>query len=121
MGSHRRSWPGDPQQAIGAIWRSRRAVVVGDPIQLEPVVNIPQELVAPLQSYCGTLPKYVPPDASVQTLADRSNRYGTLMGSRGWNRHLARIALGGASSLYQPHVRDCQRHRVREPDGLWDA
>ncbi|WP_371184531.1 DEAD/DEAH box helicase [Xanthomonas sacchari] len=71
-----------PQQAIGAIWRSRRAVIVGDPIQLEPVVNIPQELVAPLQTYCGTLPKYVPPDASVQTLADRSNRYGTLMGSK---------------------------------------
>ncbi|GKS88674.1 AAA domain-containing protein [Acidovorax sp. SUPP2539] len=71
-----------PQQAIGAIWRSKRVVIVGDPIQLEPVVNIPQELVAPLQAYCDTLPKYVPPDASVQTLADRSNRYGTLMGSK---------------------------------------
>ncbi len=71
-----------PQQAIGAIWRSKRAVIVGDPIQLEPVVSIPQELVTPLQNYCATPAKYIPPDASVQTLADRSNRYGTLMGSK---------------------------------------
>lgn len=70
-----------PQQAIGAIWRSKRAVIVGDPIQLEPVVSIPQELVAPLQNYCATPAKYIPPEASVQTMADRSNRYGTLMGS----------------------------------------
>lgn len=71
-----------PQQAIGAIWRSKRAVIVGDPIQLEPVVSIPQELVTPLQNYCATPAKYIPPEASVQTMADRSNRYGTLMGSQ---------------------------------------
>lgn len=70
-----------PQQALGAIWRSRRAVIVGDPIQLEPVVNIPQELVDPLKVYCGALDNYVPPGASVQTMADCSNRYGTLMGA----------------------------------------
>ncbi len=69
-----------PQQAAGSIWRSKRVVVVGDPIQLEPVVSIPQDLVGPLQSYCGTPEHYVPPDASAQTLADRSNRYGTMMG-----------------------------------------
>jgi len=70
-----------PQQALGAIWRSRRVVIVGDPIQLEPVVGIPQELVGPLKEYCQTPDIYVPPDASVQTMADRSNRYGTLMGA----------------------------------------
>lgn len=70
-----------PQQAIGAIWRAKRAVIVGDPIQLEPVVSIPQELVTPLQTYCATPAKYIPPEASVQTMADRSNRYGTLMGA----------------------------------------
>jgi hypothetical protein len=69
-----------PQQALGAIWRSKRAVIVGDPIQLEPVVGIPQELVEPLKHYCGTPDNYVPPIASAQTIADRSNRYGTLMG-----------------------------------------
>lgn len=69
-----------PQQALGAIWRSKRTVIVGDPIQLEPLVGIPQELVEPLKLYCGTPDHYVPPDASVQTIADRSNRYGTFMG-----------------------------------------
>jgi hypothetical protein len=69
-----------PQQALGAIWRAKRTVIVGDPIQLEPVVGIPQELVEPLKLYCGTPDNYVPPNASTQTIADRSNRYGTLMG-----------------------------------------
>jgi hypothetical protein len=69
-----------PQQALGAIWRSKRVVIVGDPIQLEPVVGIPQELARPLQLYCGTPENYVPPGASAQTIADRSNCYGTLMG-----------------------------------------
>lgn len=71
-----------PQQAIGALWRAQRAVIVGDPLQLEPVVGIPEEIVTPLKEYCGTPAMYVPPDASTQTLADRSNRFGTYLGQR---------------------------------------
>jgi len=65
-----------PQYCAGALWRARRAVVVGDPLQLEPVVGVPEELVTPLRVRCGADPRYVPPRASAQTLADLSNRYG---------------------------------------------
>lgn len=65
-----------PQYCVGALWRAKRAVVVGDPLQLEPVVGVPEELVAPLRERCGTDTRYVPPRASAQTMADLSNRYG---------------------------------------------
>jgi hypothetical protein len=68
-----------PQQAIGGIWRAKRSVIVGDPIQLAPVVSVPDEILPPLQQYLGTDDRFVPPEASVQTLADRSNEFGTYL------------------------------------------
>jgi hypothetical protein len=69
-----------PQQAAGAIWRSKRSVIVGDPRQLEPVVSVPNELMAPLLRRCSTEPQWAPPFTSAQTLADRANRYGMYFG-----------------------------------------
>jgi hypothetical protein len=69
-----------PQQAVGAIWRARRTILVGDPRQLEPVVGVPEELVVPLLDRCGAEPQWAPPLASAQTLADRANRYGMYIG-----------------------------------------
>lgn len=34
-----------PQSAAGAIWRSKKTIVVGDPMQVEPVVNLQKEIV----------------------------------------------------------------------------
>lgn len=65
-----------PQYCAGALWRARRAVIVGDPLQLEPVVGTPVELADPLRERCGAPDRYVPPGASAQTMADLSNRYG---------------------------------------------
>jgi len=65
-----------PQYCAGALWRARRAVIVGDPLQLEPVVGTPVELADPLRERCGAPERYVPPGASAQTMADLSNRYG---------------------------------------------
>lgn len=66
-----------PQQAVGAIWRAKRAVVVGDPLQLEPVVALPNELIDPVRVHCGANASYLAPKASAQTLADTPNQYGT--------------------------------------------
>jgi hypothetical protein len=69
-----------PQQAVGAIWRCARSVVVGDPLQLEPVVGVPKEIVAPLLVRCAAEQQWAPPAASAQVLADRANRHGTYLG-----------------------------------------
>jgi hypothetical protein len=66
-----------PQQAVGAIWRSKRSVVVGDPLQLEPVVGVPEEIIGPMLARCSAEKQWAPPQASAQVLADRANRHGT--------------------------------------------
>lgn len=68
-----------PQAAVGALWRSKRAVVVGDPLQIEPVFTVPFELINALAK-ASKVPddaKVLPHKYSVQTLADEANRYGT--------------------------------------------
>lgn len=69
-----------PQAAAGAIWRSRRVVVVGDPQQLEPVVSLPAEIIVPLMDRCQAPHVYDPTVSSVQVLADLRNDLGTYIG-----------------------------------------
>lgn len=69
-----------PQQAAGAIWRSRRAVVVGDPLQLPPVVTIPKKVQLDIAASCDVSTDWLAPQVSVQSLADRVGRFGTTLG-----------------------------------------
>ncbi|MEW6133710.1 MAG: AAA domain-containing protein [Pseudomonadota bacterium] len=72
-----------PQAAVGALWRARRAVVVGDPLQIEPVFTVPIKLIEALAQSSG-LPsdaKVEPHRTSVQVLADAGNPLGTCVGS----------------------------------------
>lgn len=71
-----------PQAAVGALWRARRAVIVGDPLQIEPVFTVPAQLVKDLsaQSPHTADGAYAPDKVSVQRLADAANPYGTLVG-----------------------------------------
>ncbi len=69
-----------PQAAVGALWRAKRAIVVGDPLQIEPVVTIPDCMVEHFRIYYGISPEITDKTCSVQTLADRANRYGTWLG-----------------------------------------
>ena len=67
-----------PQAAVGALLRSRRAVVVGDPLQIEPVVMLPSSLAdAICREYQVSPTLWSAPSASAQTLADRAVAQGT--------------------------------------------
>ena len=65
-----------PQAALGAIWRARRVVVVGDPFQIEPVVTIPEVIINHMNDYFNLDRSQVYPSLSVQSMADRVNQYG---------------------------------------------
>lgn len=67
-----------PQMAVGALFRSRRAVIVGDPKQVEPVVT--DELLLLKKAYQEDIYKpYKEKAVSVQQFADLINPYGTYM------------------------------------------
>lgn len=66
-----------PQSAAGAIWRSQRAVIVGDPLQIEPVFTVPRSLAEELRRRHNVAAHWSPIDESVQTLADRITPFGS--------------------------------------------
>lgn len=71
-----------PQSAVGAIYRTKSAVVVGDPLQVEPVVTIPQALVDILADSTGVARAYRTLENSVQTFADCMNEFNGTIGER---------------------------------------
>lgn len=79
-----------PQAAIGAIYRAKRVMSVGDPLQIEPVVTLSPPLVEGISKHMGVEPyQWMAPDASVQTLSDKANSYGTVI-----PRDLSEIRIG---------------------------
>jgi hypothetical protein len=79
-----------PQAAIGAIYRSKRVVSVGDPLQIEPVVTLPRSLVDAIARHLGVDSEHwAAPCASVQSLSDTANPYGATI-----PRDLSEIRIG---------------------------
>jgi hypothetical protein len=66
-----------PQNVVGALWRSGRAVIVGDPLQLEPITSIPFQAEQAIREHYGVGEEWLTGRGSVQGLADRLNRLGT--------------------------------------------
>lgn len=66
-----------PQNAVGALWRCRCAVIVGDPLQLEPITTIPFKVEQAIREHYGVDEEWLTGRGSVQSLADRLNRLGT--------------------------------------------
>lgn len=65
-----------PQAAVGALMRTNCAVVVGDPLQIEPVVTLPDTLTKNICRQFNIDPdRYNAPDASAQILADAATAY----------------------------------------------
>lgn len=64
-----------PQSAVGALMRAKRAIVVGDPLQIPPVVSIPPRLVTEICKHFNVAQAHwAAPDASVQTVSDEASR-----------------------------------------------
>ena len=69
-----------PQAAVGAMWRSQRVIAIGDPMQVPPVVTMPQRLIAAVLGEYGIDPEaWSAPRVSVQSLADRASWFGTTL------------------------------------------
>jgi hypothetical protein len=66
-----------PQNAVGALWRTRRAVVVGDPLQLEPITVLPFRAEQAIRLEYGVDEQWLTSHTSVQRLADRLTPLGT--------------------------------------------
>ncbi|MFI4956529.1 MAG: AAA domain-containing protein [Gammaproteobacteria bacterium] len=62
-----------PQAAVGGIMRAKRTIVVGDPLQIPPVVSLPERLNAEICKFFNVNQRiWTAPEASAQTLADQS-------------------------------------------------
>lgn len=68
-----------PQAAAGAICRSKRVGIVGDPFQIEPIVTIPKSITDNICKYFNLNDNQVSSELSVQSMADRINPLGTYL------------------------------------------
>lgn len=69
-----------PQAAVGALWRSRRALLVGDPMQLKPIVTVSDAVLEHIRAHYRVDAHWIPNRQSAQTLADLATPWGRLAG-----------------------------------------
>ncbi|MCS7550506.1 AAA domain-containing protein [Pseudomonas aeruginosa] len=69
-----------PQAAVGALWRARRALLVGDPLQLKPIVTVSDAVLEHMRTRYRVDAHWLPNRQSAQTLADQATEWGRLAG-----------------------------------------
>lgn len=65
-----------PQASVGAIFRSKKVMVVGDPSQIKPVLNLDSNVLNLIGRHYQVNEKFVSGIASTQTLVDATSQYG---------------------------------------------
>ena len=65
-----------PQASVGAIYRSRHVMVVGDPSQIKPVLTLDSNVLGMLSEHFEVSKKYLSNSTSTQTLVDEISQYG---------------------------------------------
>ena len=68
--------------AVGALYRSKMAVIVGDPLQLEPVVTLPANLNEVLLGYTCAAKEFNVATTSLQACADKTQKIGAYIGKK---------------------------------------
>lgn len=78
-----------PQAAVGGLLRARRSVVVGDPLQIPPVVSLPERLSDEICRFFRIdSAAWAAPVASAQTVADRASRHRARFDGHGGEREV---------------------------------
>ncbi len=65
-----------PQASVGAIYRSKNVMVVGDPSQIKPVLTLDSNVLSMLGEHFNVSKKYLSDSSSTQTLVDEVSQYG---------------------------------------------
>ncbi len=69
-----------PQSPVGGLYRAKRAIFVGDPLQVEPVIQVEEKLSDVLLEKNFISKSWNSCQFSAQQIADRNNLYGTYLG-----------------------------------------
>jgi len=72
-----------PQAAVGALWRSRRAVLVGDPLQLKPILSVSDAALEHMRQPFRVDARWIPSGQSAQSVADQGSAVGKMLGPAG--------------------------------------
>ena len=73
-----------PQASVGAIFRSRRVLAVGDPSQIKPVMELDSELLTLIAERYNLDETFLSAHASTQSLVDAASKYGYQKNEAEW-------------------------------------